>query len=165
MGIKKCTSIIGVRETKIPCRRGPRREGKRDARVAQKRDSSASVETEEEEDNSSFGGGLRNENTNEKGAVGSAQQNQSEEKKSAQTREKGNEDDEDEDDIETKPLSAFEQKLKNKKPISTDPKTFDPDTVLKIDEDFSKKAMSLGYELGTIKRSAYALLAMAGPGG
>ena len=128
-----------------------------------KRDSSASVETEEEEDNSSFGGGLRNENTNEKGAVGSAQQNQSEEKKSVQTHEKGN--DEDEDDIETKPLSAFEQKLKNKKPISTDPKTFDPDTVLKIDEDFSKKAMSLGYELGTIKHSAYALLAMAGPGG
>ena len=123
------------------------------------------METEEEEDNSSFGGGLRNENTNEKGAVGSAQQNQSEEKKSAQTHEKGNDDDEDEDDIETKPLSAFEQKLKNKKPISTDPKTFDPDTVLKIDEDFSKKAMSLGYELGTIKHSAYALLAMAGPGG
>ena len=65
-------------------------------------------------------------------------------------------------------LAAFEQieqKLKNKKPISHDPKTFDPDTVLKIDEDFSKKAMSLGYELGTIKHSAYALLAMAGPGG
>ncbi|CAL6443475.1 unnamed protein product [Bathycoccus prasinos] len=65
-------------------------------------------------------------------------------------------------------LAAFEQieqKLKNKKPISTDPKTFDPDTVLKIDEDFSEKAMSLGYKLGTIKHSAYALLAMAGPGG
>jgi len=127
-----------------------------------KRDSSASVETEEEEDNSSFGGGSggkieRNENTNEKGAVGSTQQNQSKS-------EKGNDDEED-DDGETKPLSAFEQKLKNKKPISTDPKTFDPDTVLKIDEDFSKKAMSLGYELGTIKHSAYALLAMAGPGG
>ena len=122
------------------------------------------METEEEEDNSSFGGGLRNENTNEKGAVGSAQQNQSEEKKSVQTHEKGNkDDDEDEDDIETKPLSAFEQKLKNKKPISTDPKTFDPDTVLKIDEDFSKKAMSLGYELGTIKHS-YALLAISGAG-
>jgi hypothetical protein len=148
-------------ENSVPPRSPAR--GKKETLASQKRDSSASVETEEEEDNSSFGGGLRNENTNEKGAVGSAQQNQSEEKKSAQTHEKGN--DEDEDDIETKPLSAFEQKLKNKKPISTDPKTFDPDTVLKIDEDFSKKAMSLGYELGTIKHSAYALLAMAGPGG
>ena len=148
-------------ENSVPPRSPAR--GKKEMLALRKRDSSASVETEEEEDNSSFGGGLRNENTNEKGAVGSAQQNQSEEKKSVQ-HEKGNDDDED-DEIETKPLSAFEQKLKNKKPISTDPKTFDPDTVLKIDEDFSKKAMSLGYELGTIKHSAYALLAMAGPGG
>ena len=65
-------------------------------------------------------------------------------------------------------LAAFEQieqKLKKKKPISTDPKTFDPDTILKIDEDCSEKAISLGYKLGTIKHSAYALLAMAGPGG
>ena len=65
-------------------------------------------------------------------------------------------------------LAAFEQieqKLKNEKPISTDPKTFDPDTILKIDEDCSEKAISLGYKLGTIKHSAYALLAMAGPGG
>ena len=43
-------------------------------------------------------------------------------------------------------LAAFEQieqKLKNEKPISTDPKTFDPDTILKIDEDCSEKAISL----------------------
>ena len=36
---------------------------------------------------------------------------------------------------------------------------------MKIDEDCSEKAISLGYKLGTIKHSAYALLAMAGPGG
>ena len=159
-GNKKMHIVVEGNENSVPPRSPAR--GKKEMHALHKRDSSASVETEEEEDNSSFGGGLRNENTNEKGAVGSTQQNQSEEKKSVQ-HEKGN--DEDEDDIETKPLSAFEQKLKNKKPISTDPKTFDPDTVLKIDEDFSKKAMSLGYELGTIKHSAYALLAMAGPGG
>ena len=164
-GNKKMHIQVEGNENSVPRVSSPAR-GKKEMLAVQKRDSSASVETEEEEDNSSFGGGLRNENTNEKGAVGSAQQNQSEEKKSVQTHEKGNkDDDEDEDDIETKPLSAFEQKLKNKKPISHDPKTFDPDTVLKIDEDFSKKAMSLGYELGTIKHSAYALLAMAGPGG
>ena len=100
-----------------------------------------------------------------KAQSGARNKTKAKKRRAHKTHEKGNDDDEDEDDIETKPLSAFEQKLKNKKPISTDPKTFDPDTVLKIDEDFSKKAMSLGYELGTIKHSAYALLAMAGPGG
>ena len=60
---------------------------------------------------------------------------------------------------------AFEAMLKKKVPISQNPREFNPDVVLKIDEDFSKKAMSLGYELGTIKHSAYALLAMAGPEG
>jgi hypothetical protein len=62
-------------------------------------------------------------------------------------------------------LSSLEQRLQKKVPISQDPKTFEPDSVLEIDDDFSRKAISLGYELGTIKHSAYALLAMAGPVG
>ena len=120
-----------------------------------KRGGSSSSSEEEEDNNSSLGGNdEQNERNNASGSAGAS----GEEKKSAGEA-KGNNNDE-------KPaLSEFEQKLANKKPISTDPKTFDPDTVLKIDEDFSKKAMSLGYELGTIKHSAYALLAMAGPAG
>ena len=120
-----------------------------------KRGGSSSSSEEEEDNNSSLGGNdEQNERNNASGSAGAS----GEEKKSAGEA-KGNNTDE-------KPaLSEFEQKLANKKPISTDPKTFDPDTVLKIDEDFSKKAMSLGYELGTIKHSAYALLAMAGPAG
>lgn len=106
-GNKKMHIVQEGNENSVPPRSPAR--GKKEMLALQKRDSSASVETEEEEDNSSFGGGLRNENTNEKGAVGSAQQNQSEEKKSVQTHEKGNDDDDEEDDIETKPLSAFEQ--------------------------------------------------------
>jgi len=126
-----------------------------------KRDSSSSEE-EEEDNNSSFENNNRNSEQREENNTGgtdntslpSLNDGGGEEKK-------GNN-----NNNETKSvLSAFEQKLANKKPISTDPKTFDPDTVLKIDEDFSKKAISLGYELGTIKHSAYALLAMAGPGG
>ena len=125
-----------------------------------KRDSSSSEE-EEEDNNSSFENNHRNSEQREENNTGGTDNTSL-----PSLNDGGGEEEKGNNNNETKPvLSAFEQKLANKKPISTDPKTFDPDTVLKIDEDFSKKAISLGYELGTIKHSAYALLAMAGPGG